>query len=373
MAPRMYDSGGEIPFATGTKALIVPTTEDASYGARFDPNLKIYNWTSFDSTSPWYKQQRPWVAGENDPVTFFETAVSTNNSVFLDGGGDKVLFKLGYTRNEEKGILPNSRLLKNMVNFGANYKVSEKVNINANLNMSKIDGKGRYGTGYSKYNINQSFRQWWQTNVDVKELKDAYFRTGRNITWNWADPTKSGRALSYLHRQSLLHPIRELPNGYTLPLLWYRQYQLRCYQTGSTCSAGSLSILMMKLEEERIASGSVSVSSYSRSERTFREYNYDLMANFNKDINPDLNLRAVVGTNIRRNNVNSSYAITNGGLVNPKGYFLANSLNPVPYPYEVAAAHCSGRLFCQRHFHLPGLPHTGWRFQKGPLFHFTQG
>lgn len=323
------------PFGTGQKALIVPTTEDASYGARFDPNLKIYNWTSFDSTSPWYKQQRPWVGAENDPVSFFETAVSTNNSVFLDGGGDKVLFKLGYTRNEEKGILPNSRLLKNMVNFGANYKASDKVTLSANLNMSKIDGKGRYGTGYSKYNINQSFRQWWQTNVDVQELKDAYMRTGRNITWNWADPTK----------QDGLYPIYS-DNPY---FIRYENYQTdtryRYYGTASLNYEATnwLSFLGRfsldsydELEEERIATGSVSVSSYSRFERTFREYNYDLMANINKDINTDLNLRAVIGTNIRRNNVNSSYSITNGGLVNPKGYFLANSLNPVPYPFEIA-------------------------------------
>lgn len=322
------------PFGTGQNALIVPTTEDASYGARFDPNLKLYNWTSFDSTSQWYKQQRPWVAAENDPTTFFETAVSTNNSVFLDGGGDKVLFKLGYTRNEEKGILPNSRLLKNMVNFGANYKVSDKVSINANLNMSKVDGKGRYGTGYSKYNINQSFRQWWQTNVDISELKDAYNRTGRNITWNWADPTKAD-GLYPIYTDNPYF-IRNENYQTDTRYRYYGTANINYEATNWLSFLGRFSLDSYdELEEERTAVGSVSVSSYSRFERTFREFNYDLMANINKDLTEDLTLRGVIGTNIRRNNVNSSYSITNGGLVNPKGYFLANSLNPVPYPYEV--------------------------------------
>ncbi|NML22242.1 SusC/RagA family TonB-linked outer membrane protein [Pseudoflavitalea sp. G-6-1-2] len=321
------------PFGTGTKALIVPTTEDASYGARFDPNLKVYDWTSFDSTSANYKQARPWVAGANDPTTFFETGISTNNSVFLDGGSDKMLFKVGYTRNDEKGVLPNSRLLKNLINLGASYKPTDKVTVTANLNISKIDGKGRYGTGYSKYNINQSFRQWWQTNVDVKELKDAYYRTGRNITWNWADPTKADG----------LYPIYT-DNPYFIRNENYQtDTRLRYFGTASLSYdvtdwlnlLGRVSLdSYSELEEERIAVGSVSVSSYSRFERTFKEYNYDLMANLNKDLTDNINLRAVIGTNLRRNNVQSSYAITNGGLVEDKGYFLLNSLYPIAYPVE---------------------------------------
>jgi hypothetical protein len=34
-----------------------------------------------------------------------------------------------------------------------------------------------------------SLRQWWQMNTDILELKDAYFRNKKNVTWNWADPT----------------------------------------------------------------------------------------------------------------------------------------------------------------------------------------
>ncbi|RYZ52021.1 MAG: SusC/RagA family TonB-linked outer membrane protein, partial [Chitinophagaceae bacterium] len=178
-------------FGSGTLDLIVPTTEDASYGVPFDPNLLVYHWNAFDPTSHYYKQKRPWVAAQNDPSSFYETAVSNNNNILLTGGGDNATFKLGYTRSEEKGILPNSKLLKNLVNFGANYNILENLTASAAVNFSRIDGKGRFGTGYNKYNVNQSFRQWYQTNVDILELKDAYFRTQQNITWNWADPTKA--------------------------------------------------------------------------------------------------------------------------------------------------------------------------------------
>ena len=82
--------------AMASDDFIVPTREDASVGAPFDPNLLVYQWDSFgDPTSPNYRKTTPWVAAKNDPTDFFETAVTYNNSVSIDGGGDKGFFKLG--------------------------------------------------------------------------------------------------------------------------------------------------------------------------------------------------------------------------------------------------------------------------------------
>src|SRR5690606_38875870 len=101
------------------------------------------------------------------------------------GGGHRGTYRLGYTRNAEEGILPNSNVLKNIINFAATYDMTSKLNASASVSYSKIDGLGRYGTGYNGLNVNQHFRQWYQTNMDILEQKDAYFRTRQNITWNW--------------------------------------------------------------------------------------------------------------------------------------------------------------------------------------------
>jgi TonB-linked SusC/RagA family outer membrane protein len=315
-------------FGTGTMDLIVPTTEDASYGVRFDPNLMVYNWTSFDPSSPYYKQKRPWVAAANDPSTFYETAVSNNNSIMLTGGGDKSSFKLGYTRSDEKGILPNSKLLKNLVNFGANYNILDNLTASASVNFSRIDGKGRYGTGYNKYNVNQSFRQWYEVNVDMQELKDAYFRTRQNITWNWSDPTKA----------SGLKPIY-MDNPY---FMRYQNYEtdnrnryfgnvaLNYRATSWLNILGRISLDSYdELHEERIAVGSVGVPAYTQFNHTFRALNYDLMANFDKDLNSNFNLKALLGTNLQRTTNLATYSTTNGGLVVPGLYALSNSANPL--------------------------------------------
>jgi len=315
-------------FGTGTMSLIVPTTEDASYGLPFDPNLMVYDWTSFDPSSPYYKKQRPWVAAQNDPSTFYETAISTNNNILLSGGNENAGFKIGYTRSDEKGVLPNSKLVKNLVNFGANYNVTDKLSALAAVNFSKIDGKGRYGTGYSKYNVNQSFRQWYEANVDMMELKDAYFRTGQNITWNWADPTKP----------TGLKPIY-MDNPYWVR---YQNYETDSrnryfgnvalnYKANSWLNfLGRISLDSYdEIHEERIAVGSVAVPAYTQYNHTFRELNYDLMANLDRNLSADFNLKALLGTNLRRSNNQSTYATTNGGLVVPGLYALSNSANPL--------------------------------------------
>ncbi len=315
-------------FGTGTNSLIVPTTEDAAYGVRFDPNLMVYHWDAFDPTSPYYKKMKPWVAAENDPGTFYETATSLNNSVLLSGGGDKGNFKLGYTRTDEHGILPNSKIIKNLINFGSSYSITEKLTVAAAINFSRVNGKGRYGNGYTKYNVNQTFRQWWEPNVDIKELKDAYFRTKQNITWNWSDPTKA----------SGLKPIYS-DNPYWIRYENYEtDYRYRTFGNVSLNYAPAkwLNILGRvsldsydELHMERVAVGSVGVPTYAQFNRTFREYNYDLMANIDKDLTKDINLKAVLGTNIRRNAIEGLYAMTNGGLVVPKLYALSNSVNPL--------------------------------------------
>jgi outer membrane receptor protein involved in Fe transport len=178
-----------------------------------------------------------------------------------------------------------------------------------------------------------NFRQWWQTNVDVKEQKDAYFRTRRNVTWNWADPSD--------------------PSG-LVPIYWDNPYFTRYenYETDSRNRIfGNLALTYKindwfnvlarvgldtydELQEERQAVGSIGIPSYSRFNRSYTELNYDLLANFDKNLNTDFNLKALLGVNIRKQHTKSIAAATNGGLTIPGIYALSNSANPVNAPTE---------------------------------------
>ncbi len=311
-------------------ALIVPLSEDASYGAAFDPNLQVYQWDAYDPNSPNYKKSKPWVNAANGPATFLQNATNFNNSVFIESSTDKGSFKLGYTRNDEKGILPNSKINKNLLTFSATHNITSALTASASMNYSRTDGLGRYGTGYDDKNIMSTFRQWWQTNTDIVELKDAYFRNKKNITWNWADPTD------------------------LVPIYWDNPYFVRYenYETdyrnryfgnvGLNYKMNSWLNIMARasidqydaLQEERSAVGTVGVSDYSRTNQSGQQTNFDLMANIDKNLTSKLNLKALVGVNIRKDKVSSIAAATNGGLVVPGIYALSNTKDPLNAPGE---------------------------------------
>ncbi len=333
-----FDANGD-----GIKDLVVPTTEDASFGAKFDPKLNVYQWTAFDPTSPNYLKPTPWVAAKNDPTTFFENPLATNASIFLTGGGDITSFKLGYTRNEDKGILPNSKLTKNLINFSADYKITSKLTAMGMVNFSNIKGLGRYGTGYGDANsLSSHFREWWQMNVDIKDLKDAYFRTGKNITWNMKDPPGD------------LNPIY-WDNPYFSRYKSYQNDERNRYLSSLSLNYNTndwLNILARvsldsydQLQEERNGFNSINIASYSRSNQTYRELNYDLLANINKDLSKNLNFKGLLGGNLRKNYFKSVFAQTNGGLILPNKYDLANSVNPITPPLETDQSSEVGGVF----------------------------
>jgi len=321
--------------ADGIKDLVVPTFAPRSWGPHYDPNLMVYDWESFDPASPNYQKPKPWIAPKNGPENFYETAISTNHSVMIDGlVADKGSFKMGYTRNDERGVLPNSSVLKNIVNLNASYNITPKIVVSGLVNYSQVDGKGRYGTGYdSGRNVNSNFRHFNQTNVDVLEQKEAYFRNRKNVTWNWADPTK----------------LINLTPGFTDNPYWvvYENYQndtrnrvignvsLTYKVTDWLDLLGRVSVdTYNESQMERRAVGSAGVSSYSRFDRNYNETNYDLLATVNKKINESFSLNALAGVNIRRNTISSVFSQTSGGLVVPNLYAISNSKGIVPATLE---------------------------------------
>ncbi|MDB5032442.1 SusC/RagA family TonB-linked outer membrane protein [Mucilaginibacter sp.] len=340
---RQYGAGYAQYFNTGNvfgnpNAQVAPTGDDASNGTAFDPNLMIYQWDAFDPTSPNYGKATPWVAAKNDPSTFFLKPVSTIQSIMVTNGGENGTFKLGYTKSIENGIIPNNKLNKNLVDFAATYNITPKLTLGANINFYNTNGTGRGGTGYDgtnsdNRNVMAGFRQWWETNVDVQELKAAYDRTHQNVTWNMADPI----------------------NGNTNPAFWNNPYWVvnHNYETDTRnrylgninlnykpttwlTITGRVSLdTYSELDEERYDVGSIGVPYYSRFNHNYAETNFDLLANVNKDITKDLNLKALLGTNIRKDKENSVNASTNGGLIIPGLYSLSNTLNSPLSPIEV--------------------------------------
>ena len=323
----LFDVNGD-----GTLDETTPFTEDASFGAKFDPNRLVYQWNSIYPQLDTYQQATPWVAPEHTPNDLWGTGYTAINSVALDGGSETGSFRLSANNTLQEGNLPNSEIKRNSISFSGSQDLTEKLTASANVTFTKSDGKGRYGTGYDSGNPMQQNRQWTQTNVDLFEQRDAYFATGENITWN----PNGADNLSPIYSDNAYWTRYE--NYETDTRNRYFGNMSLDYKLNSIFSiAGRFSFdTYDELQEERINVGSADVASYTRYNNRQAEYNYDLILSFNKDITDDLNLDGNLGANLRRNERNDIRATTNGGLNAPGFYALSNSAGALEPPLEHA-------------------------------------
>jgi len=325
-----YDNeGGEgvLPnyfFVGPNGELITPTSEDASWGHPFDPNLQIVQWDALDPLQDNYMETRPWVAGENGLDYWFRTGMKWTNNIAFDGANDNGSFRFSYANLSQNGIVANSRFDKHNLTFQGSYNFTDKLTIETNVSYVNMWAYGRYGTGYDGLNPMQSLGQWFERNVDLKRLEEGWLRpNGQQLSWN----------SSYYDD---LHPIY-FDNPY-----WVRNKNFEDdgrdrffgYVLGKYDFTDDLSFtarfsgdIYSTYQNERIAVGSVDPSYYSNFNQNFQEYNTELMLRYNKSWDK-MSLSAMLGSNFRQNTWQTILGQTVGGLVVPDLYSVSNSVSP---------------------------------------------
>jgi len=235
--------------------------------------------------------------------------------------------------------MPNSHIIRHNVLLTGTYDVVKAVKVTASANFINTKGKGRNSTGYSD-NILSSYRQWWQTNVDVQRQREMFEQTDKNITWNPKAPDNTQPSY-WDNPYWVRHKNYETDNRNRI--VGYLQADWKLTDAISLMGRAAVDTYN-ELQEERKAIGSVAgemgvdrpdeTSGYSRLTRTFTETNIDFMARYYKIFSDNFNLNLLLGTNIRRTSLDHVFASTNGGLIVPDLYSLANSRNPMLNPEE---------------------------------------
>jgi len=331
-----------IPGVNGGNVVpIVQTAFDAATGPAYDPSEMVYNWESFSPTDPNFHKPSPWEpAANHNPTDYFVTPVTTTESVLVQGGGDQGTFKFNYTRDDEKGYIPNSSITKNMFDFGATRNITKRLSVDAALNYVNENAKNRYIYQYTGgTNPMTDFRQWWPTNVDLKALKNDYFNSLTNATWNWQTGAYGSNALGNIG----------LPAYHDNPYWFaYQNYEAdsRDRYTGHAkanykitdylnLSAGVTDDYYNQFIEQRNNIGSQATPYYTRQNISFNESNLNFLLNFNKNIGNNLNVKALVGGNVAKDQYTSIFASTNGGLLVPSYWSVSNSVSTPEAPTEV--------------------------------------
>lgn len=338
---KVYGGGGIYPTASGfneftengTSYLAPAYGKDGSWGPKYDPNVMVRHWDSWDPDSPNYGETRPWVAPANDYKTFFETGKTKTNSVSVSGGNDNGSFRLGYTNYNQDGTLPNSNLNRNTVSFSATQNLNEKLTATFSGNYVNAATTGRNVTGYDNKNPMQAFLQWYQVQLDMDRLKDYELTDGTQQTWNSVGIIKdvTDNLVEYV----------AAPNYFDNPY-WVRNKNLQedernrffgnmnlTYKITDDISIGGKVMRdgYSSQAYEGIAPGGVDQSEYRETTRHFSEMNYDARISYNKTFN-DISVSATIGGNRMKQGYNATTNETVGGLALEGFFNLDNSIQP---------------------------------------------
>ena len=338
---QMYGGGSTASTASGFNELIQDGVsylypnykKDGSWGPKYDPNVLVRHWNSWDPLASNYKETRPWVAPANGYETYFDTGVTLNNSVSFSGSNDKGNYRLGYTNIDQKGTTPKGKLEKNSISLNSSYKLSEKLTSGISVNYTNTSVENRNVTGYDNGNPMQAFTQWWQTQLDMDIIRNNTTTTsGDQYTWNAVGPvvdenTKEFKSYDFA------------PNYFDSPF-WVRENFLQ--EDVRNRMFGNISLAYKINDElsvstqmgtdwyqfslrEGIPLGSVSLSKYNEIERRFQETNLEVKLNYSKEFSDKLDLKAFVGANSMRQLYKKTDLSTSGGIVVDNFFNIANS------------------------------------------------
>jgi len=312
-------------------------SDDASWGPKMDGTEYIpwYSWYGGHK----YSYQTASASPQKDNIrNFYDNAVTLNNNIAIGRGFEKGSMRFSYTNLNRTGIIPESKLNKHFLSANFNYEVIKNLTLNINANYTTEDIRGDFNDGYSN-NTSGSFNQWFHRNLNtdiLKELKGAKAGPANTlISWNHANPNANAAPSANFYKGNY----------------WYNHYSyLELFQSEQNrqrlLGDVSLSYKIMKgltasatyrLNYRPIegffkiptavrngASQSGILDGYGTNESKFTEQTAEANIGYITNIN-DFSVDVMVGTqNIWRKTTDSSRS-TNGGLVTPDIFTLANS------------------------------------------------
>ncbi|MEY2923951.1 MAG: hypothetical protein RLZZ337_491 [Bacteroidota bacterium] len=290
--------------------------ENGSWGPVFDGRDRVYG--RVVDNSQLLAEFSPL---ENNIRDFFERGVSFQNSVGVSGGSDKGSFYASYSNVSQDGIYPGPIDIydRNTVSLKAQTKV-DKLTVSGGVNMSLTEGKF-VATGQGQQSVYNNIMQL-PRNMSVLDMQD-YNAKFYNVE-------------DYFTAYGVTNPyfiLNENGNNYNGSKIFgnfqtdynFTDNLTGMYRFGFDLNNNIIHNHRAILLPKGVNAGSVDDPGFV-SEQTLgnAEFNNDVILNYNKEINPILNLGLTGGININSRNSNSIFASVNG-LDIPGYYNLQNS------------------------------------------------
>ncbi len=261
----------------------------------------------------------------NNSRDFFRTGKELVNSVSLSSGSDRSQTYFSYTNTYSHGIIPNNDYKRNNLNLRHNVQLAKALSMDVKANYIVEDVINRPMTGAANYAVATIFSM--PRSLRLSDIKN--FETQNpdgSLTQNyWSSPKPAFQNPYWSVYRNLYDRTRNRFIG-----LVSLKYQI----TPNLSIQGRSSIdYYTDNSEEKDYNDSYWVSyqglgNYIINKESNRQFNNDVLVNFNKALNDDLNLNVNAGASIEQFNYEGTL-MNNQGLNAPNLFALSNAIAPV--------------------------------------------
>jgi len=129
-----YGQGSGGNWISGNKFSWGPKLDTCAYSKS---NWNNYEWKDFDVDGKIVSKNIPGASGSintYNPYSFFQTGITTDNSLSLSGGSDISTFYFSFSDNQTKGIIPNNTLRRNTFKISGDTKLSDHWKVSGTAN-----------------------------------------------------------------------------------------------------------------------------------------------------------------------------------------------------------------------------------------------
>ncbi|WP_022835728.1 SusC/RagA family TonB-linked outer membrane protein [Salisaeta longa] len=321
-----YGGGAWAPFSmNGQGQLVADFATDQSWGPRLD-GRQVRQWYSYDNVNGLEGQTTPWVAHPNNVENFFRTGILSKTNVAFSQGAENFNYRLSVMNMTQRGNSPESEMERQTINFNGSLDLTDRLSSSVSANYINSEAYGRPGSGYSNaVGPWLQFNHFGQRQIELDEdapMRDITRPDGTQRGWNWVGDPRAGN-LIYANNPFWIRE-KNYQNDDTQRI--YGRVRLAYdLMDNLTVSANARTDYYTLRQQERVAIGSVELSSYSESVYEVQETNIGGKVDYNGNITDDISLQALGGVNYRYNDRSENLGATEGGLVSREVYTLENS------------------------------------------------
>lgn len=143
----------------------------ATYGAELDRGYEEVQWNS--PLGPDGKPVRmPLVSHPDNVRNFVQTGITTTNGVSIANSTEQVNYRLSYSNMQHTGIIPNSDLFRNSLNLNTSVKVSDKVRVSSNIDLSRSNSNNRPAGNRGANPLEWAYNV--SPHINILDLKDYW-------------------------------------------------------------------------------------------------------------------------------------------------------------------------------------------------------